>query len=83
MSARLRRCCLTSATFSGLDLDGRSLTCGFGLGDCWSCALGAAVFWAGVPVSADGQDVLGRDGGADRAFVAARVAGYRAPRVGA
>jgi hypothetical protein len=28
-----------------------------------------AVFWAGVPVFADGEDVVGRDGGADRALI--------------
>jgi hypothetical protein len=38
------------------------------------------VFCAGVPVSADGEDVVGRDDSADRALVAARVAGYRALR---
>ncbi|HEY5050889.1 MAG TPA: hypothetical protein VII50_08305, partial [Acidothermaceae bacterium] len=49
------------------------VTCGFVLCDCRSCALGAAVLWSGVPVSADGQGIVGRDGRADRALIAARV----------
>ena len=47
------------------------------------CALAGALGWPGVPVRADGEDGLGCDGGADRALLAAGVAGYRAHRVGA
>jgi len=37
----------------------------------------------GVPVCADGEDVVGRDGRADRVLLPLWVAGYRAPGVGA
>jgi len=59
------------------------VSCGFVVGDCRNCALASAVLWPGVPVSADGQDVIRRDRRADRALLAPRVAGYRASGVGA
>jgi hypothetical protein len=57
------------------------VTCKFVAGEWSICALGGAVLWPGVPVSAGGEDVFGRDSRADRVFLPARLAGYRAHRV--
>src|SRR5262249_16631762 len=58
--------------FPGVDLGIGAVSCGFVVGECRNCALASAVLRPGVPVSADGQDVIRRDGRADRALLAPR-----------
>jgi hypothetical protein len=64
----------------------RGLTCGFAAVRPEFCALAGgawAVGLAGVPVCADGEDVVGRDGCSDRVLVSPRFAGDRASGIGA
>jgi hypothetical protein len=59
-----------------------SLTCKFVSMGWKFCALAGALMavgWVGVPVRADGADVVRRDGGADRLLLPPWFAGDRAP----